>query len=72
MQVTAPTMEGHNTFPVPNATTPYWRSELHEIDSIRSTNCLPQSCECSSSAQVCRASRLHTTASTTTLHLRQL
>lgn len=45
MKVTALTMEGHNIFPVPNATTPYWRSELHEIDSIRSTEDLPESCD---------------------------
>ncbi|KAE8446154.1 hypothetical protein EG329_012527 [Mollisiaceae sp. DMI_Dod_QoI] len=38
-------MEGHNIFPVPNSTTPYWRSELHEIDSIRSTEDLPEICD---------------------------
>lgn len=29
-------------YPVPNATVPYWRMELHELDSHRSTSELPQ------------------------------
>ncbi|KAI2463392.1 FAD dependent oxidoreductase [Annulohypoxylon bovei var. microspora] len=29
-------------YPVPNATIPYWRTELHELDSHRSTPELPQ------------------------------
>lgn len=32
-------------FPVPNATVPYWRSELHEIDEYRSTKHLPAECD---------------------------
>lgn len=31
--------------PVPNATTPYWRTELHAIDEHRSTPDLPSSCD---------------------------
>lgn len=27
--------------PVPNSTTPFWRTELHELDSHRSTEHLP-------------------------------
>lgn len=29
-------------FPVPNATVPYWRTELHELDSHRSTPAPPK------------------------------
>ncbi|KAI3322981.1 FAD dependent oxidoreductase [Xylariaceae sp. AK1471] len=29
-------------FPVPNATVPFWRTELHELDSHRSTSDLPE------------------------------
>ncbi|KAI1391455.1 FAD dependent oxidoreductase [Hypoxylon trugodes] len=29
-------------YPVPNATVPYWRTELHELDSHRSTEELPE------------------------------
>ena len=32
---------GSDIFPVANSTLPYWRSELHEIDSHRSTEQLP-------------------------------
>ena len=32
-------------YPVENATVPYWRSELHEIDSYRSTAKLPEECD---------------------------
>jgi glycerol-3-phosphate dehydrogenase len=32
-------------YPVENATVPYWRSELHEIDSYRSTEELPEECD---------------------------
>jgi myosin-crossreactive antigen len=32
-------------FPVANATVPYWRTELHEIDSHRSTEDLPADCD---------------------------
>jgi hypothetical protein len=35
----------HNYFPVANGTTPYWRSELHEIDSHQSTKQLPSKCD---------------------------
>jgi len=45
MTVSEPNMGGHDVFPVPNSTTPYWRSELHEIDSIRTTEDLPESCD---------------------------
>lgn len=31
--------------PVPNATTPYWRTELHSIDEYRSTDDLPSNCD---------------------------
>jgi glycine/D-amino acid oxidase-like deaminating enzyme len=34
-----------NIFPVSNSTTPYWRTELHEIDSIRSSEDLPSECD---------------------------
>ncbi|KAH6684139.1 FAD dependent oxidoreductase [Halenospora varia] len=34
-----------NYFPVENSTTPYWRTELHEIDSYRSTEKLPEECD---------------------------
>jgi ribulose 1,5-bisphosphate synthetase/thiazole synthase len=36
---------GSDVFPVANPTHPYWRSELHEIDSHRSTAKLPQECD---------------------------
>jgi len=32
-------------FPVANATVPYWRTELHEIDSLRSSSELPSECD---------------------------
>lgn len=32
-------------YPVPNATKPYWRSQLHPIDSHRSTPDLPTECD---------------------------
>jgi len=32
-------------FPVPNATLPYWRTELHQIDSHRSSAELPTECD---------------------------
>ncbi|KAH7393270.1 FAD dependent oxidoreductase [Cadophora sp. MPI-SDFR-AT-0126] len=32
-------------FPVPNATIPFWRTELHPLDSHRSTAELPEKCE---------------------------
>lgn len=32
-------------FPVPNATLPFWRTDLHEIDSHRSTPELPEQCD---------------------------
>ncbi|TAQ85627.1 hypothetical protein B7494_g6052 [Chlorociboria aeruginascens] len=38
-------MHGTNIFPVPNPTTPYWRSELHEIDRHRTTETLPSECD---------------------------
>jgi len=31
--------------PVPNATTPYWRTELHPLDEHRSTEQLPVKCD---------------------------
>ena len=31
--------------PVSNATTPYWRSQLHPIDEYRSTEDLPSECD---------------------------
>ncbi|KAH9215672.1 FAD dependent oxidoreductase [Leptodontidium sp. 2 PMI_412] len=34
-----------DVFPVPNATLPYWRTELHKNDSIRSTEELPKECD---------------------------
>lgn len=33
--------EPSGPFPVPNATVPFWRTELHELDSHRSTAELP-------------------------------
>jgi len=38
-------MAAPKIFPVPNSTLPYWRSELHEIDSHRSTEHLPAECD---------------------------
>jgi len=35
----------NGVFPVPNSTLPYWRSELHEIDSIRTSEKLPEECD---------------------------
>jgi glycine/D-amino acid oxidase-like deaminating enzyme len=36
----------HNTYlPVSNPTLPYWRSELHWLDSFRSTRDLPSECD---------------------------
>ena len=32
-------------YPVENATVPYWRSQLHEIDSYQSTEGLPEECD---------------------------
>jgi myosin-crossreactive antigen len=29
-------------FPVPDATVPFWRTELHDLDSHRSTSDLPE------------------------------
>jgi hypothetical protein len=34
-----------NIYPVVNATLPYWRSELHEINSYRSSEILPEECD---------------------------
>src|SRR5689334_10722590 len=33
---------GQGPMPVPNSTTPFWRTELHELDSHRSTEALPE------------------------------
>lgn len=38
-------MESTNAYPVPNSTQSYWRSELHEIDNLRSTKHLPNECD---------------------------
>lgn len=38
-------MEGIKPFPVANSTLPYWRTQLHEIDSHRSTAELPTECD---------------------------
>jgi hypothetical protein len=32
-------------YPVPNATVPYWRTQLHPIDSHRSSAQLPAECD---------------------------
>lgn len=32
-------------YPVPNSTVPFWRTELHPLDSHRSTPELPKQCE---------------------------
>jgi hypothetical protein len=32
-------------YPVPNSTIPFWRTELHALDSHRSTAELPRSCD---------------------------
>lgn len=40
----APTAQ-KQILPVPNATVPYWRSQLHPIDSHRSTRDLPSECD---------------------------
>jgi glycine/D-amino acid oxidase-like deaminating enzyme len=37
--------EKNPLFPVSNPTTPYWRSELHRLDSYRSTPELPAACD---------------------------
>jgi cation diffusion facilitator CzcD-associated flavoprotein CzcO len=34
-----------DVFPVAKSTLPYWRTELHEIDSHRSTDQLPEECD---------------------------
>lgn len=31
--------------PVANATLPFWRTELHELDTFRSTEALPSECD---------------------------
>ena len=38
----APASFGQGPIPVPNSTTPFWRTELHELDSHRSTEELPE------------------------------
>jgi lysine/ornithine N-monooxygenase len=32
-------------YPIPDSTTPFWRTELHSLDSHRSTPELPQKCD---------------------------
>lgn len=32
-------------FPWPTSTLPFWRTELHELDSTRTTPTLPQECD---------------------------
>lgn len=39
------TLNMDKIYPVENATVPYWRSELHEIDIYRSTAELPEECD---------------------------
>ncbi|KAK6412043.1 hypothetical protein LTR95_018022 [Oleoguttula sp. CCFEE 5521] len=39
------TTEQARVMPVPNPTTPYWRTELHPIDEHRSTEQLPKQCD---------------------------
>lgn len=34
-------LSAEKTFPSPKSTLPYWRKELHPLDSYRSTECLP-------------------------------
>lgn len=41
----APPSNTSNIYPVPNATTPYWRTELHANDEYRSTEDLPSECD---------------------------
>ncbi|OQO03359.1 hypothetical protein B0A48_11617 [Cryoendolithus antarcticus] len=42
----APPISSHGqVMPVPNLTTPYWRTELHPIDEHRSTEQLPKQCD---------------------------
>lgn len=41
----SPSSEEPNYFPVANATVPYWRTELHEIDEYRSTKDVPEECD---------------------------
>nr|OQO27275.1 hypothetical protein B0A51_04911 [Rachicladosporium sp. CCFEE 5018] len=42
----APPIPSHSqVMPVPNPTTPYWRTELHPIDEHRSTERLPKPCD---------------------------
>jgi ribulose 1,5-bisphosphate synthetase/thiazole synthase len=38
-------MSKSKPFPVANATLPYWRTELHDIDSHRSSAELPAECD---------------------------
>lgn len=42
---TAGTNDAKGPTPVPNATVPYWRSELHRLDEYRSTEELPPECD---------------------------
>lgn len=37
--------DSNGMLPVPNPTSSYWRSELHHLDSFRSTPSLPDTCE---------------------------
>lgn len=43
--VTAASTRKPQILPVDNATTPYWRTDLHAIDSHRSTEELPSGCD---------------------------
>ena len=42
---TTTTTHSNPILPVPDATTPYWRTEIHAIDSHRSTPYLPKECD---------------------------
>ncbi|KAK6431847.1 hypothetical protein LTR95_011989 [Oleoguttula sp. CCFEE 5521] len=41
----SPMLQRGQVMPVPNPTTPYWRTELHPIDEHRSTEQLPKDCD---------------------------
>ncbi|RYC65669.1 hypothetical protein CHU98_g531 [Xylaria longipes] len=45
MSSTSDSRTSNAYLPVPNPTTPYWRTELHPLDSHRSTEYLPTECD---------------------------
>ena len=45
MRAPAPSQAKTGPFPVPHATLPFWRTQLHPLDSHRSTTDLPRECD---------------------------